>query len=248
MSNIKIKSGLISFALLVIAAGALLFCSHMGLFPPVVKSIIFSWQMLLIAIGIVALANPHPSHSGVILVIVGAVFLLPKIPVPCLYMFQTNGCALCWALLLILLGIYVLCMAIFGKGRHCCSSRQHKPHIHFPRGGSGYIDRNYVFGGGEEFIDMTDFKGGEINCVFGGAEIDLSRAQLAEGTHTLSINAVFGGITLFVPPHWKVELHPTSVCGAFEDKRIRSHFDVEENKTLIIAVSTVFGGGEIRTR
>ena len=249
MNTLKNKLSLIVPALLVIAAGVLLLTYYTGLLPYEAKEIIFSWQTLLIVIGLcIVVLNPHTHHGGgVVMMIVGVVFLLPKIPMPGFLPFERNGMALCWALLLILLGIYFLCKALFGKPhnhvRHhgCTHTRIHKGEL-------GYIERNYVFGGGEEVIDSVEFKGGDINCVFGGMELDLSRAQLAPGTQTLEINTVFGGVTVYVPAHWRVEVRPNCVCGSFEDKRRNTSVDVEDNRTLIIAVSAVFGGGEIRNR
>jgi len=247
MNTIKNKLGLIVFALIVISAGALLFCSHLGLLPCVPKSIIFSWQMLLIAIGIVSLTQVHHRDFGVVLITVGAVFLLPKIPISALSIFQENGRMLCWGLLLILLGTFFLIKVIFGKPLFGPFGR-HKQRTHTPVNQTGYIERNYVFSGGEEVLDALNFKGGEVNCVFGGLELDLSKAQMAEGTHTLSINIIFGGVTLFVPSHWKIELRPRCVFGGFEDRRRPSTFDTDDNKILIITIEAVFGGGEIRTR
>ena len=251
MSTLKNKSGLITLALLVITAGALMIVFQTNLLPSAIKPLLFSWQALLISIGAVSLfwsnRHIHPLNRGFILIIVGAVFLLPKIPVRGFEVFQENGRALCWALLLIFMGIVILCQVIFGKrnGRSFFVKLQASTRSHANE--DGYLERNYVFGGGEERFD-TLFKGGEINCVFGGLELDLSHAQLAEGVHTLEINVVFGGIELFVPAHWNIEIKPSCVFGSFEDKRHPAPFDMEENKKVLILVSAVFGGGEIRTR
>jgi predicted membrane protein len=241
------KLGLLLLALLVLAAGALLLGYYAGFLSDAAKSIIFSWQTLLIALGIILLSPLHPNHRtpGAVLIIVGVAFLLPLILGNCCF-FYGNGKALSWAILLILLGLYILFKAIFGKQHQGCCSKGYA-HTRISKGETGYIDRNFVFGGGEDVIDISDFKGGEINCVFGGANLDFTRAQLAEGVHTLGINTVFGGVTLRIPPHWKVELRPTCIFGGFEDKRRQISTDSEENKTLIIVVSAVFGGGEIRS-
>ncbi|MCL2502302.1 MAG: cell wall-active antibiotics response protein [Bacteroidales bacterium] len=253
----KNKTGHVLFALLVIAAGILLLTSYTGLLSPTVKSIIFSWQTLLIAIGTVLLVQRRNQSLGIILTIIGAVFLLPVI-FGNIYPFHGNGRALSWAIILILIGIYLLFKVIFGKHHlffcfhhHGKSSFHHSGNYrttYTSKDSSEHFERNYVFGGGKEKISTSDFKGGEINCVFGGMELDLSDAQLAEGSHTLEINTVFGGITLFVPTHWKVDIRPTNVFGSFEDKRVQPYFDTEENKRLIIEITSVFGGGEIRSK
>jgi predicted membrane protein len=113
---------------------------------------------------------------------------------------------------------------------------------------SGYVEYNSVFSGIHEKISVKNFKGGEINCVFGGAELDLSEAQLDEGVHTLEINAVFGGVLLYVPVDWHVELRQDQVFGRFVDKRPKPTFEVDEKKTLILEVTAVFGGGEVKLK
>jgi predicted membrane protein len=264
MNPSRNKLGHALFALLFIAAGVLLLSYYTGILPASVKSIIFTWQTLLIAIGIVFLAQPHKRTPGVILIIVGSAFLLPKFCGDFCF-FNGSDHALSWAIILILVGLFLLFKAIFGRGwcHHarihthfssgsgsdsCCSNRRERFSSSVPKGDTGYVDRNYVFGGGKEIVDMPNFKGGEINCVFGGLDLDLSKAQLESGVHTLEINTIFGGITIFVPPHWKIEIRQTRVFGGFEDKRTPSYFDVEEDRTLIIVVNAVFGGGEIRSK
>ena len=265
MNTHRNRIGHALFALLVIAAGTLLLTYYTGILPASVKTIIFSWQMLLIAIGIVMLAQPYKRTPGLILIIIGSVFLFPKIVGSCCF-FYGNSHALSWAIILILVGIILLFKAFFGRS-WCRHARFHThifteegedtPRYHHsrerwsssvPKDETGYVDRNYVFGGGKEFFDLQNFKGGEINCVFGGLELDLSKAQLAPGVHTLEINTVFGGVTIFVPPHWKVEIRQTRVFGGFDDRRTPSYFDVEEGGSLILVVNAVFGGGEIRSK
>jgi predicted membrane protein len=265
MNASRNKLGHALFALLVIAAGVLLFSYHTGVLPVSVKSIIFTWQTLLIAIGLVLLAQPYKRTPGVILIIIGTVFLLPEIfgRIP---LFYGRGRALSWAVILILVGIFLLGKAIFGRSwchhhkryRHrfeegrCESSYFQHPREHFstrtPKDETGYVDRNFVFGGGKEYVNLPNFKGGEINCIFGGLDLDLSKAQLAPGLHTLEVSSVFGGVTICVPTHWKVEIRQTCVFGAFDDKRTQPYFDVEEDRSLIIVVNAVFGGGEIRSK
>ena len=92
------------------------------------------------------------------------------------------------------------------------------------------------------------FKGGEINNVFGGMEFDLSEAQLAEGTNYLELNSVFGGIILYVPVDWKIEIRQTQVFGHFVDNRAKPGFEIDENRALVIEAHAVFGGGEIRSK
>jgi predicted membrane protein len=110
------------------------------------------------------------------------------------------------------------------------------------------LERNYVFSGGSDRSDCKNFKGGEVNCVFGEINLDLSEAQLAEGTHALEINTVFGGAVVTVPADWNIEVKRHEVFGRFSDRRPLAGFEVNENKKLVLVVTSVFGGGEIRCK
>ena len=110
------------------------------------------------------------------------------------------------------------------------------------------IEYNAVFGGGCDAVSIKNFRGGEINCVFGGAELDFSNAQLAEGVHTLEINSVFGGVVLYIPVDWCVEIRQSQVFGHFCDNRPKPPFEVDEKRTLILEVTSVFGGGEVKVK
>ena len=266
MKQFRISVSAFVFGLLVVTAGILLLAFDAGMLPPEYKPILFSWQMLLIALGFTGLFSRHKAFMGLILMLVGGFFLLPKLDIPSLSFLKGNG----WALVLIALGIFILCKVIFGKPwwrfEYYCSSNHYRDrdkafhkemHEKFhgrnygnnvPRNEAGYIDRNFVFGGSREKITIPDFKGGEINCVFGGIELDLSESQLAEGVHYLEINSVFGGVVLYIPAHWKIEIRQYRVFGAFEDNRPQPNFEVDENRVLIIQTSVVFGGGEIKCK
>ena len=250
-SHIKISS--IVFGLLILAAGVLLFAFNAGMLPVEYKSVVFSWQMILIAIGFISLFSYRGWFWGLVLVLLGGFFLLPKIPD---IDFDRQNIL---PVILTVAGIAILFKVLFRRkndaqngiflsiGHHSENDikqysgkrKGHKP---------GYIDRNFVFGGGKEEWNIKNFKGGEVNCVFGGIELDLSEAQLAEGVHHLELNSVFGGIVIYVPVDWQIEINRTHVFGAFVDNRPTPNFEVDENRMLIIEANAVFGGGEIKCK
>ena len=248
-NSVKLSS--IICGLLFLAAGVLLFAFNTGLLEPAYKKIVFSWQMLLVAIGFVCLFSRGKWTGGIVLMLVGGFFILPKLKIEGLEFVSQNV----WALVFIIVGVFVICGAIRGKySFYLCHEWSDSEKLHKKSGWknhkspSGQIDRNFVFSGAKEQWDMKNFRGGEINTVFGGAEIDLSEAQLAEGVHHLEINAVFGGIVLYVPIDWNIEIQKTQAFGAFEDKRPKPGFEIDESKTLIIEANAVFGGGEIKCK
>ena len=256
MKSYGIKISHLVFALLVIAAGVLLFAFNAGLLPIAYKSAVFSWPMLLMAIGFACLFSCHKWFSGLILMLVGGFFLLPKLDIDGRLEFITqNG----WAILLIAAGIFILCKALFRSTNFWDSVHFHHHSHHWNRrrgvrfsknwyAETGFIDRNHVFGGYNEKLDIKDFKGGDINCVFGGVELDLTDSELAEGVHTLELNSVFGGVVLYVPLTWNIEIRQNQFFGSLVDSRPKRGFQVDENRRLIIEANSVFGGGEIKCK
>jgi len=109
-----------------------------------------------------------------------------------------------------------------------------------------YIEVNSVFGSAKKIILSKNFKGGEINCFMGGAEIDLTQADI-QGTAVIEANQVFGGTKLLIPPHWDLKVENTSVFGGMEDKRKPIATQVDPSKVLVLKGVNVFGGLEIKS-
>ncbi|MDR1416083.1 MAG: LiaF-related protein [Prevotellaceae bacterium] len=137
----------------------------------------------------------------------------------------------------------------FCRFRSYRGSKKGKPTAYRPSASKpNYVEYNSVFGGIHEKISIKNFRGGEINCVFGGAELDFSEAQLDEGVHMLEINTVFGGVVLYIPVDWHIEVRQDQLFGNFVDTRPKPTFEVDEKKMLILEVTAVFGGGEIKLK
>ena len=239
---------------MVVIAGALLFAFNAGLLPFAYKTIVFSWPCLLIVAGLCCLFYRGKRLAGLIMLLLGGFFLLPRLQIDRLDFIAQNG----WAIGLVTLGLIIIGKTIWGRQGSCAwefreefrkefgdKDNSHKAKY---KDTPGYIDINCVFSGRQDAFKHQEFRGGEINCVFGGAEIDFSGSNLAEGTHTLEINSVFGGCVLYIPPSWNIRLFPTSVFGQFADKRPKLGFEVDDKRVLVIKTNAVFGGGEIKCK
>ena len=108
-----------------------------------------------------------------------------------------------------------------------------------------FINSTSVLGGVKKVILSKNFKGGDIVCFLGGAEIDLTQADIQQTT-VLEITQVFGGTKLIVPAHWNIRSEVTAIFGGIEDKRTVLTTAVDSNKTLVLRGTTVFGGLEIK--
>jgi predicted membrane protein len=239
----------ISLAFLLIAAGLVFLGFNTGVIPLQYKSIFLSWQMLLIVLGFASLFKRH-YFGGIVLFLIGGFFLLPvinQVNPNWLGPFPADFIHLYWPVLLIAAGAIVLLQWIFPAPHRWKSVEHHHHHTDYQNYTEGYINSNSVFGSGEHIVLDPEFKGGEINSVFGGVTLDLRKTSLKEGKTKLQISAVFGGVTLYVPESWNVELHTDCVFGGFEDKRFGSINEIDRSHTLVIYGSCVFGGGEIKS-
>jgi len=69
------------FGVLAVLAGILLLGFNLGLLPLEFKHIIFSWQMLLIALGVINIVSKDSWMAGAILISIGGFFILPKLSI-----------------------------------------------------------------------------------------------------------------------------------------------------------------------
>jgi len=215
--------------------GLFLIADLADIIPWRLRDFIFTWQALLIFLGLVFLSSRENKGTGIVLIVIGSFFLLPRV----LNVPHYWG-SLFWPSLLILVGLLIIFSsrkggrggAYFGGHKHRTSSED-------------WLDDVAVFGGGDRIINSQQFKGGKITHIFGGSKIDFSRAQLAPGKVYLEVVLIFGGTKLIVPESWDVKMEVTSVFGGFSDKRVKSMVVTDADRTLVITGTNVFGGGEI---
>jgi predicted membrane protein len=267
-----------------VCVGAVLLARQLGMPMPYWM---FSWQFLLIVIGIFSgLAHAFRGPGWLIMILIGTFFLMDQL-IPGLDIHR-----FIWPAVIILVGLIML---IRPKKPHWMEHEWHRKWEHrdwkskqrdwerwqrmrqqrgFPgneslpeepaetnagantgsASGMGYSSKSFS---SEDFIDATtilggihknilskNFKGGDITIFMGGAEINLSQADI-QGTASLDITQIMGGTKIIVPPHWEVRSQLTSVFGNIEDKRTNIG-NTDPNKVLIIDGSSVFGGIEIR--
>ncbi len=216
------------FGLIVIATGVLWMMRNMGVLDDYTASIIFTWPMLLLAIGFISLFGDSKIF-GIILLAVGGFYLASRV-----YEIPIEFKQVFWPALIIVAGIMILF-----KAGHSFKSRIRKQVR-----SNDLIDEVNIFGGGEIRVSSAQFQGGKITAIFGGSNVILLDSELAEGDNILEISAVFGGFKLIVPAHWNVKIETSNVFGGVVDKRIITG-TVDMSRTLVVRGSAVFGGGEI---
>lgn len=103
-----------------------------------------------------------------------------------------------------------------------------------------------IFANIRKRILTKNFRGGEIVCIFGGAEINLSNADIQQPVYIETVN-VFGGTKLFVPNNWEIKSEVVAIFGGVEDKRRFPSITVVPDRTLILKGFCMFGGLEIKS-
>jgi predicted membrane protein len=219
---------------ILVIVGLFLVIRNTDFFPDYIDNIRFSWPMLLVTIGLVmTIGSSGSKTSGIIIMAVGAFFLIPHI-----FSEAFHNYNMFWPAIFIIIGV----VFIFTKRRGWNSVST------TPTAGDDYIDYVNIFSGGERQIVSQNFKGGKVTAIFGGSEIDLTRASLAPGRSELELACIFGGTTIIVPDNWFVTIEVTPVLGGFGDSRkLSPGRTVDSTKQLVIKGAVIFGGGEIKS-
>jgi predicted membrane protein len=228
-----ISSNRAIIGVILVLVGLFLVMRNTGIFPGFIDHVIFSWPMLLVTIGlIITIGSSGGKTSGVIVMAVGAFFLIPEI------FRETFDINMFWPSIFIIIGVIFIFTK--RKGWNAATSSAQT--------GDDYIDYVHVFSGGERQIVSENFRGGKVTSVFGGSEIDLTKAKLAPGVSELELACVFGGTTIIVPDDWNVKIEVVPVLGGFGDSRkLNPGRTVDTSRQLVIKGAVVFGGGEIKS-
>lgn len=208
---------------------------------------VFTWPVLLIAIGLLSGIKSRFHNPGAyILILIGGVFLIDQ-SVPGIDLHQYIA-----PIILIGLGLLFLLRPrghSFGRYRRARWQRDHfsgyaAENSAGPVNNEEFLDIHSVMGGVKKNIQSKNFKGGEIVCFMGGAEISFMQADIQHPV-VLEINNVFGGTKLVIPGNWEVQTEISALFGGVEDKRNFQNNLPDPDKKIILRGSCVFGGIEI---
>ena len=215
------------------------------------------WPVILIAVGLVKLVDSTHTGgqiAGGVLMGVGGLFLADNLG----YLRIEQM----WPLILIAIGLFLLWNRMspgydysrwWGRGwgehwRHHHRGRRWDG-ISFadgdtyddsPLGGNKVHEVN-VFSGTRRVITDQDFRGGKVDCVFGGITLDLRGADIAEDKAVLHISAVYGGAIVLIPPHWDLVIRGGGFFGGYSDQTVHPP-RTPQTKRLIAKGGAVFGG------
>lgn len=263
--NSKYMDRRILLGALFIIFGGLFLLEDSGWLGFSLHNIIFSWQMLLIFIGILNVSHKRNSSFGAILIVVGTLLLIPEI-----FNFSYNTDKLFLPIILVTIGVVILFHKRRGRNewqscqdwrkkenwKNTGTDNQNPNDTRDFCGGwnkskdsaSDYLDEVNIFGGSERKIYSKSFRGGKVTSIFGGSTYDLLNCELGDGKNMIDVVNIFGGSKLIIPANWKVHVEVVSIFGGFVDKRRGPAISFDENsKELYITGVAIFGGGEINS-
>jgi predicted membrane protein len=221
----------IAFGIIVVGVGVLWLLHRMEIIT--LPKISVLWPSILIAVGFLKLLHRPLVASrvvfGLVLIAVGALLQLHT-----LGWIAIDIHAL-WPLFTILLGVMIIWMALHHKRNHLATVSENS------------INKFIVFGGEEMRIATRSFEGGVLTFLFAGTALDLRDADIKGDFALLTISAIFGGAEIRVPPHFETMIQGTPILGGFENKsRVPDHIPEVDRKKLIIKVTAIFGGVEVK--
>jgi hypothetical protein len=188
------------------------------------------WPVLLIVIGLVQLLDRRASRGGpIVLILVGSVLTLRRLRLVDLDLGD-----------LIPIGI-----AAFGAKLiwDALARRKGAPMD------AGDPDASFnafaMMAGVKRQSTATEFRGGEANAIMGGVELDLRNARMNDGAEaTIDVFALWGGIEIFVPPHWRVVENVLPLMASFQDKTTPP--PAGSGPVLYVRGNVVMGGIEVK--
>lgn len=205
---------------------------------------LFTWEMLLIAIGLfIGVRHNFRGIAWFILILIGGIFITNRYYHPFTFRYI-------WPLVLITAGLFII-MKPRNRWRTDMEKKiddQTDPTAASDMGYSkeDFVEATSVFGGAKKIIISKNFKGGDIVNIFGGTELDLSQADI-NGIATIDLTTIFGGTKLLIPSNWSVKSEAVTIFGGIEDKRRIQAVTEAPQKTLLLRGTVIFGGIDIKS-
>lgn len=216
------------FGLILILLGGFIILNNAGVIDVGIGEIISTyWPLILIFAGIYNLiTNSAGRLGGIIILLIGFFFQLNNLE----YLAISEYISF-WPVIFILIGVSLL-FDSKSKGRE--------------------IDREKlnifnIFSGSEYRIISNNFKGGSSITIFGGADLDLSGADILEDEARLDVFTLFGGVDIYVPDDWQIIVKGLPVFGGW-DNLTRQNINLDNPKILSISCLAIFGGVDIKNK
>ncbi|MBN1223859.1 MAG: hypothetical protein JXB23_11475 [Candidatus Aminicenantes bacterium] len=221
--------GRVFAGLLIILIGVAFLLSSLG-YIDVGDLIADYWPLILVFIGLWQLLVHDFRNllSGIILIIVGCVFMLMKWDI-----LEYGAWKIIAGALIIFLGLWVLFRPRFRT----------RPGG-FPEIKGDDLDAFALFSECKRRIESKAFRGGKATAVLGSVNLDFEDARLQGGKAGIELTTLLGSIEMRVPRDWNVEIDSNAILGSIEDKR-KMRPSESMNATLFLKGTAVLGSIEI---
>lgn len=181
------------------------------------------WPVVLIAIGVVQFVNRRTNRIGPVLLMIAGVFLLAMSVGN--YDFDLGD-------------LIPLAIALFGAKLVWDALARRSARAGIPNDDST-VNSFAMMAGVHWQSTSRAFRGGEVNAIMGGVELDLRNVEVKPGDEpVIDALAIMGGVDIFVPMGWKVVASVLPIMGGFEDKTSRGS---ETGPTLTVRGTAIMG-------
>ena len=194
------------------------------------------WPMIIILVGLITIFSPGGSWGGgIFLIFLGVLFLLHSQGI-----YDISD--LIWPAMLMMVGVI-----IWPRKRRLPDSNSQSGGAtngqYHTTNEDHVFNINTLFNSRREAIRDDQLAGGHGTAVFGNLDLDLRQVKPREGAY-LEVTAVFGNVSLLLPPDWKVVKHGGPVFGKIEDHR-PGNAESGFTKSVSIEMNAVFGRVDI---
>jgi predicted membrane protein len=213
---------------LIVAALGVLFLLDAASVLDADKAIDQWWPTIILAAGLLTLAERPPSVvRGTILSGIGLVLLLFTTD-----LLEEDAWSYVWPALLVLVGLLII--ARWG-GRTIVAAN------------SDDVIRSTAFFGGPKLSSTSrSFQGAWLTAIFGGITLDLRDAALAPEGASVNATTFCGGVDLLVPEGWHISVRSTPIFGGVDDKTDHTRSLPADAPTLHVDALTIFGGVDVK--
>lgn len=221
-------------AILLILVGAAFFLNNIGWLR--IYNVWEYWPIILIVVGVLKIQRAQTESgyiTGGLEIAAGILFQLYN-----LGLLRVRAGVL-WPMALVAAGLVLLLRPRFAPALGAAR----------PANSPNVANEVAVFAGVERLMTTRSFQGGELLAIFGGINLDLRNAEMLPGNGPvrLEANAIFGGIEIRVPDHWRVTVTGTGVFGGYDDKTLNARQNTAPDAPLLnICGSAVFGGVNVQ--
>jgi len=181
------------------------------------------WPLILIAIGISKLGR-HDRNSGILLILLGILFLLSTFNI-----IHWHQIWRFWPVILIIIGIGMLM-------KRSPFKNDDSTDFSF-QSAEDKVEINSFFCHTKRKLTSQQLRIAEINAMFGSLTLDLRQAVIAPEGCTMTTDAIFGSIDIYVPLQCSINFQVSQFLGRAENWASST----SSGPTITIKGNAIFG-------